>query len=191
MTHTSISAAVKTSRHERTPPRLRSAAGFSLLETMVALGILLVIAAGVLPLGFIAVSTTENQGHLMARCTEYAQDKLEQLLVLAYGDMTSDTRIFPATPAGGSGLAPGGSLNIAAPAPLYVDYLDIDGNVLAAGVGGAPANWYYQRVWRIDVLNPPGNLKQITVTTTVRASAAGGAGLVPRSTVSALKTFPF
>jgi len=174
-----------------TPSRARSSAGFSLLETVFALGILLVIAVGVLPLGFIAVSTTENQGHLMARSTEYAQDKLEQLLVLAYGDLTSDTRVFPATFAGGSGLAPGGSLDTAAPAALYVDYLDIDGNVLGAGAGAQPANWYYQRVWRVDLLNPPGNLKQISVTATVRASAAGGAGLIPRSTVSALKTFPF
>ena len=75
----------------------RSAAGFSLLETVFALGILLVVAVGVLPLGVIAVSTTENQGHLMARSTEYAQDKMEQLLALAYGDSTSDTRVFPAT----------------------------------------------------------------------------------------------
>lgn len=170
-----------------------STRGFSLLETLLSLGILLVIAAGVLPLGLIAISTTENQGHLMARCTEYAQDKLEQLVVLAYGDTTSDTRVFPAAFNGGSGLAPGGSLDTAAPAALYVDYLDIDGDVLAAGAAGAaaPANWYYMRVWRVDVLNPPGNVKQLTVTTTVRASAAGGLGLIPRSTVTALKTFPF
>lgn len=169
----------------------RSSRGFSLIETLLSLGILAVVAAGVLPLAVIAVSTTENQGHLMARCTEYAQDKLEQLLVLAYGDSTSDTRVFPATFNGGSGLSPGGSLDTAAPAALYVDYLDIDGNVLAAGAGGAPANWYYQRVWRVDVLNPPGNVKQLTVTTTVRAAAVGGLGLIPRSTVTALKTFPF
>jgi type II secretory pathway pseudopilin PulG len=182
----------------------RGTAGFSLLETIFALGILAVIAMGVLPLGLIAVTTTENQGHLMARSTEYAQDKLEQLLVLAYGDTTSDTRVFPATNAGGSGLAIGGSLNTNAPAGLYVDYLDIDGDVLAAGAGGAPpANWFYQRVWQVSMpagfagnvacplATPPGCLKQVTVTATVRASAAGGAGLIPRATVTALKTFPF
>jgi type II secretory pathway pseudopilin PulG len=177
-------------------------AGFSLLETIFALGILLVVATGVLPLGLIAVTTTENQGHLMARATEYAQDKLEQLMVLSYGDVTSDTRVFPATFAGGSGLAIGGTHNTAAPVALYVDYLDINGNFLAAG-GGPPANWFYQRVWQVAIPagfggnvgctqpNPPGCLKQITVTATVRASAAGGAGLIPRSTVSALKSFPF
>jgi hypothetical protein len=126
----------------------------------------------------------------MARTTEYAQDKLEQLMVLAYGDSTSDTRVFPATFAGGSGLSIGGSADPAAPVDLYVDYLDINGNVLAGGAGGAaPATWFYQRVWRVT--SPAANLKQITVTATVRAAAAGGAGLIPRSTVTSLKTFPF
>ena len=169
----------------------QSERGISLLETVMALGILLVMAAGVLPLGVIAVTTTENQGHLMARSTEYAQDKLEQLLVLAYGDITSDTRVFPATFNGGSGLAVGGSSNPAAPEALYVDYLDIDGDVLPLGGGGAnaPNNWFYQRVWRVE--EPAFRLKRVTVTATVRASAAGGMGSVPRATVTALKTFPF
>jgi prepilin-type N-terminal cleavage/methylation domain-containing protein len=177
-------------------------AGFSLIELMFALGILLIVAAGILPLGMIAVTTTENQGHLMARTTEYAQDKLEQLLVLSYGDVTSDTRVFPAADVGGSGLAIGGSSDPAAPVALYVDYLDINGNLLPAAGGAAPANWFYQRVWQIEIPagfagnaactqpNPPGCLKQVTVTATVSAAAAGGA-VVPRTTVTALKTFPF
>ena len=37
-------------------------------------------------MGVVGMMTTENQGHLAARTTEYAQDKMEQLLVLAYGD---------------------------------------------------------------------------------------------------------
>src|SRR5262249_27375809 len=78
-------------------PELTTPAGFSLLETVFALSLLLVVSLGLLPLGMIATTTTENQGHLMARTTEYAQDKLEQLLALTYGDLTSDTRVFPAT----------------------------------------------------------------------------------------------
>ena len=182
----------------RTAPRRDE--GFSLLETVFALGILAIVAMGILPLGLLAVSTTENQGHLMARTTEYAQDKLEQLMALSFGDSTSDTRVFPATTAGGTGLAPGGSANTAAPAANYADYLDINGNVLAAG-GGAPANWYYTRVWQIEEVDP-GNttcplvapakcLKRITVSATVRVTGNGVVGLVPRSTVSALKTYPF
>ena len=61
-----------------------------------ALMIVFVAAAGLLPLGIVAFSTSENQGHLSARASEYAQDKLEQLMALSYGDTTSDTRVFPA-----------------------------------------------------------------------------------------------
>jgi len=168
--------------------RPRSHAGFTLIETLCALGLLAVVAAGVLPLGLLATKVTENQGHLVARTTEYAQDKLEQLLALAYGDTTSDTRVFPATSAGGTGLAVGGSTNTAAPVAGYVDYLDANGNVLAAGAN-APANWFYMRAWQVST--PRANLKLVTVTAIVRAAAAGGMGNIPRSSVSALKTSPF
>jgi prepilin-type N-terminal cleavage/methylation domain-containing protein len=164
--------------------------GFSLVEMLFALVILAVVAAGVLPLGLVAVKATENQGHLASRTTEYAQDKLEQLLALAYGDAVTDTRTFPATAAGGSGLTIGGSSNTDAPVNLYVDYLDVNGNLFPAD-DEAPANWYYMRAWQVTAPAGSANLKQITVTTTVRAAASGGIGRVPRSTVSALKTFPF
>jgi prepilin-type N-terminal cleavage/methylation domain-containing protein len=162
--------------------------GFSLIETMMALTILLVVAVGLLPLGVIATTTTENQGHLTARTTEYAQDKLEQLLALAYGDTTSDTRVFPATDVNGSGLTVGGSADPTAPVDLYVDFLDPDGTLLPSVGGVPPARWFYMRVW--SVTNPSLNLKQVTVTAVVR-SALGGVGIVPQSTVTALKTFPF
>ena len=168
--------------------RLRSHDGFTLIETLCALGLLAVVAAGVLPLGLLATKLTENQGHLVARTTEYAQDKLEQLLALAYGDSTSDTRVFPATSTGGTGLTVGGSVNTGAPVTGYVDYLDANGNVLASA-NGAPANWFYMRAWQVTT--PRANLKQVTVTAIVRAAAAGGLGDVPRSSVTALKTSPF
>ena len=38
--------------------------GFSLLETLVGLSLLLVVAAGMMPLATVAFSTSENQGHL-------------------------------------------------------------------------------------------------------------------------------
>lgn len=163
--------------------------GFTLLETLVSLGILAVVAAGILPLAIVATKATENQGHLMARTTEYAQDKLEQLMALSWGDSVTDTRVFPSAATGGSGLAIGGSLNPAAPTNLYVDYLDINGNVVVGAAGEPPANWYYQRVWQ--VASPRTNLKRISVLAIVRTSAAGGAGVIPQSTVVSLKTFPF
>jgi prepilin-type N-terminal cleavage/methylation domain-containing protein len=163
--------------------------GFSLLETMIALCILAVVAAGVLPLGILAAKMSENQGHLSARTAEYAQDKIEQLVALAYSDATTDTRVFPAPNVGGSGLTIGGSIVTTAPAALYADYLDVNGNVLPAAGGGPPAGWYYMRAWRITQLRA--NLKQIIVVARVNALAFGGPGLLPQSTVSVLKTSPF
>jgi len=166
----------------------RGESGFTLLETVFALSLLLIVALGLLPLGVIATTTTENQGHLMARTTEYAQDKMEQLLALAYGDTTSDTRVFPATSTGGTGLAIGGSSDPSAPVALYVDYLDVNGSLLPSSGTTAPANWYYKRVWKIE--NGGTNLKRITVAA-ITKSAAGSTGRVPQATLASIKTFPF
>jgi prepilin-type N-terminal cleavage/methylation domain-containing protein len=168
--------------------RLGTEKGFSLLESVIALSLLLIISLGLLPLGVIATTTTENQGHLMARATEYAQDKMEQLLALSYGDSTSDTRTFPASETGGTGLAIGGSSDPEAPAEHYVDYLDVAGTLVAATGTTAPASWYYKRVWEVE--SGGTNLKLITVTVKVK-SAVGSTGRIPQATVASLKTFPF
>jgi hypothetical protein len=171
--------------------------GTSLIEVLVASSLLVTLMVGLMSMAGLALATTENQGHLAARTTEYAQDKLEQLLALPYADTTSDTRVFPAANAGGSGLAIGGSYDINNPAALYVDYLDEQGNL--CGTTGAacaapsdtvaPNGWYYKRAWRIE--SPPGttNLKQITVA----SATARGFGNTGRaaSYLTVLKTSPF
>ena len=164
----------------------KSQTGMSLVETMIALGLLLVVAAGVLSLGGIALATTENQGHLAARTAEYAQDKMEQLLALRYLDICTDTTVFPsANNCGvGTGLAPGGNLTPNAPAAGYADYLDASGNTVAAG-----GRWEYIRVWQITQ-NAANNLKTISVLSQVR-TGIGQTGLLPQSTVVALKSSPF
>ena len=188
---------------DRPLARRSGEAGFSLLETIIGLGLLAVVAGGVLPLGIMAMTTSENAGHLSSRAAEYAQDKLEQLMALSYGDTISDTRVFPAAGSGGSGLSPGGSGNPAAPVHLYVDYLSIDGVLLPAAQGTQPAGWYFQRLWRVEEISDvdpacpvavsPARrcLKRITVTATVRFAAQGGTGVMPLATVTALKTYPF
>lgn len=173
-----------------TQPRARSASGFSLLETVFALSLLMVVAIGLLPLGVIATTTTENQGHLMARTTEYAQDKMEQLLALAFNDVTSDTRLFPATDTGGTGLAIGGSAVAASPVAKYVDYLDVNGSLMASSGTTAPTDWYYKRVWSVAYISGSTTMKKITVTATTR-SAVGSTGRTPTATVSSVKTYPF
>ena len=167
--------------------RLRPEAGVSLLEVVIALSILLVLALGILPLGVVAISTTENQGHLASRVTEYSQDKMEQLLSLAYNDATTDTRVVPLANSGGTGLAIGGSANPNAPTALYVDYLDAVGNLIPSAGTTAPAGWFYRRVWQVS--SPFANIKQVTVTTIVVHSLA--LGRTPQSTLVTLKSLPF
>jgi len=175
--------------------------GTSLIEVLVASALLVTLMAGLMSMAGLAISTTENQGHLAARTTEYAQDKMEQLMALAYGDLNSDTRTFPAPNSGGSGLAVGGSYNVDAPTALYVDYLDANGN-LCGSTGAScvapsgttpPDGWFFKRAWQIDDSTSdatlPANLKRITVA----SATSRGFGGTTRSTsyLTVLKTSPF
>ena len=174
----------------------KSQNGIALLETVIALAVLLVVSVGVMSLAGVAISTTENQGHLQARTAEYAQDKMEQLLALTFCDSSTDTTVFPAVSPGGQGLAgcvdpvagtpsTGGGLNINAPVAGYVDYVDGNGNPVAAA-----ANWQYVRVWQITAPAGTTQMKQISVKCQVRNSV-GARTLAPNATVVSLKSFPF
>jgi hypothetical protein len=173
---------------------IRNERGTTLIETAIASGILLVTLAGLASMGALATMHTENQGHLAPRTTEYAQDKMEQLLALAYGDILSNTVVFPATTTGGSGLAIGGSANTAAPVNNYVDWLGSDGSLLGGGAA-APAGWFYERAWSVTCAaaactdNPPTGIKQVSITVTVRSSVGGY--MLAKSTIVALKASEF
>jgi Tfp pilus assembly protein PilV len=160
--------------------------GTTLIETMIALTVLLIAMSGLMALAGMSARTTENQGHLAARTAEYAQDKMEQLLALKYGNTVGDTTFFPAAAGGGSGLAIGGTLNTAAPVDKYVDWLAADGTLLGGGVA-APNTWFYERVWQITQFSPTVKLISVTVTT----QWAFGKAVLPKSTVTALKASSF
>ena len=178
---------MRTSTHNPQGTIHTSEEGSSLIEVVVSMAILGTIAAGLLAMAGIALTRSENQGHLSARTAEYAQDKMEQLLVLAFGDTTTDTSVFPANATGGTGVAAGGSSNPAAPVAGYADYLDASGNLLASAGGGPPAGWFYQRVWQVT--NVSATLKQVTVTAIVARSI--GREQRPTATLASLKSFPF
>ena len=162
--------------------------GTTLIETAVATAILLVVMAGLMGMAALASSITENQGHLSARTTEYAADKMEQLLELTYGDTQSNTTVFPSIDTGGTGLSVGGSSTTATPVVGYADYLDASGNVLCTTASPCtatpPATWYYKRVWQVST--PSANLKLITVAATVKTSVANA--MISTSVVAAYKT---
>ncbi len=179
----------------------------TLIETLIALGILLVISAGIMSVALVSTTTTENQGNLGARTAEYAQDKMEQLISLSYCDgdnvapcaaasptpSGTDTTTFPSTCCAGYGLLVGGSADPAAPVTGYVDYLDSTGTPLPLGAGGAaPAGWYYIRVWQISKPAGTTNLKQITVTCKVAYGVgSSGIGALSQSTLSTQKAYLF
>jgi len=164
--------------------------GVMLLEVMIALSLLIIIAVGLMGMSLTAIATTENQGHLAARTAEYAQDKMEQLMALAYSDTASDTSVFPAATTGGTGLTVGGSSSVSSTVTGYLDYLDINGNPLTFTGTTAPSGWYYIRVWQVSTPAGSTNLKQITVIVQTR-SDVGPTGALPSSTVVCLKSSPF
>ena len=168
--------------------------GVSMIETVMALGVLLVASVGTATIATVAISATENQGHEAARAAEYAQDKMEQLMSLAFGDgdppatSGTDTTQFPAVSSGGTGLKAGGGTDPNNPVASYVDYLDANGNPLTITGGTPPNNWFYIRVWQVQTVTS--TMKQLTVTAMVRHSV-GGAGGSPQASVTTLKSSPF
>jgi type II secretory pathway pseudopilin PulG len=166
--------------------RLRSEDGMTLIETSVATGILVVVLSGLLSVLSLAAAITENEGHLSARAAEYAQDKMEQLIALAYSDAASDTTQIPTAPSNGTGLAIGGSADPNAPIAKYLDFLDDQGKPLCPCAGtAAPDTWFYKRVWQISAPAGTANIKQITVTVIVAHSIARK--IIPTSTVTTLR----
>ena len=161
--------------------------GVTMIETMVAVAMLLVVIVGILPVFTTGFQTTEQQGDISTRTTEYAQDKMESLMKLAFTDGTTDTTVFPPNAAGGSGLGGAmaasstvGAVPPAAAVAKYVDYLDLNGNLLASATGA-----YYTRQWSITT-DSTANLKTITVSVT-SGQKAGVLGLAPSTKLVCIK----
>lgn len=170
-----------TRKHPGRQQRQRAQRGVTMLETMMAVVILTIVIASLAGAFAYSASTNKAQGEIATRCTEYAQDKIEQLMALSFTDTATNTTVFPSQPNGGSGLAVGGGINPAAPVANYVDYLDTSGNPVAAG-----PTVYYTRVWSIAV-DATGTLKTISVV--AQAAATGGArGALPTATLVTQKT---
>jgi hypothetical protein len=183
----------------------RSERGVTLLETVIAAALLLIVAAGLLPIFAVGIQTTNQQGDIATRTTEYAQDKMEQLLNLSsininsdgFNDGTTDTTVFPANPSGCTGAvgnicglggtmlasATVGSIPPAAAVSKYVDYLDINGNLLGSSTGA-----YYTRQWSVSS-DSTATMKTITVVVSLTSpQAAGIKGAAPSTMLVSVKS---
>jgi type II secretory pathway pseudopilin PulG len=162
--------------------------GVTLIESIVAAALLIIVVTGVMPVFILGFQTTEQQGNVATRTTEYAQDKMESLFKLDFSDAATDTTVFPPSAAGGSGL--GGIMSASstlgavpptAAVASYVDYLDFNGNLLTSSAGA-----YYTRQWSIST-DSTATLKTITVVVT-SVQAAGEKGLAPSATLVCIKS---
>jgi hypothetical protein len=170
----------------------RSQRGVTLVETLVAGVVLMIVVVGLLPVFVFGLQITNTQGDVATRTTEYAQDKMEQLLTLSsFNDGTTDTTQFPAVANGCGGSTCGlggsmaasssiGSIPPAAAVTYFADYLDINGNLLTSSTGA-----YYTRQWKITI-DSTQTLKTITVVAS-SLQAAGVKGIAPSSTLVSVK----
>jgi prepilin-type N-terminal cleavage/methylation domain-containing protein len=159
----------------------RSDAGFSLVETLVSIGVLSVVALGVAQLFALSMLANRN-AKLQTSTALLATEKMEQLKALTWGfdttglglpltDTTTNLSNTPPT-TDGNGLNPSPSGTLQTNTPGYVDYLDAFGNW--AGNGSTPpANAVYIRRWAIEPLptNPNNTLILQVFVTTPKAEA--------------------
>ena len=160
--------------------------GFSLLEVTIAMVVLLIGLGGMMNVFVIAVSQNASQEDA-TRTTEYAQDKMEQLMALSFADAATNTTVYPPAASGGTGLgstmaanATVGSINSASPASGYVDYLSSTGALLTSSSGA-----YYVRQWTIGA-DASAKLKTITVYS--RAMKSLTRGSAPSTTLVSIES---
>lgn len=155
--------------------------GFSLIELLIAVGLLTVALASLAQLFALSVAGNVD-ARFRTSASLLASQKMEELRGLAFGfdaegapltDVTTDTA--DALPAGGgTGLTPGGSLadSIAG----YVDYIDSVGRRTDA------AGATYTRRWSIQSMPAdPGNTLILQVLVTRRHAASGQPDVAIRS----------
>ncbi|HEV2835278.1 MAG TPA: prepilin-type N-terminal cleavage/methylation domain-containing protein [Pyrinomonadaceae bacterium] len=161
--------------------------GSTLIETVIAMFLLSVGVLGVMGALSVAITQNWNMGDRATRTTEYAQDKMEQLLALGFNDSASNTATFPTASTGGTGLggvmaanATVGGVTSGSPITGYVDYVNSAGSFQTTSTGAL-----YIRQWRIST-NATGTLKTVTVVTRALISSHGANA--PSTTLVSIKS---
>ena len=152
-----------------------SNAGFTLIEVIIAMGLLTVVSLGIAQL--FAASTRANlAARTRTSTTAMAEQRMEQLRALTWGfdltgqglpisDTTTNLSVYPMTQ-NGSGLNPSPSDALEQNTTGFFDYLDSAGNWVGTGAV-PPGNAMYLRRWSITPLptNPNNTLViQVLVT---------------------------
>ncbi len=170
--------------------RLKSSErGFSIIETMIAVGLLTTISLSVAQL--FAVAAKRNlDARAQTSTTILAVQKMEQLRGLTWGfdttglglpvsDTTTDLSVDPPSASGrGLNASPTGTLD--GNTPGYVDYIDVYGDWVGTGAS-PPTNTTFIRRWSVEPLpTNPNNTLILQVLVTPSRTEAMGAGTGPR-----------
>ncbi len=139
---------------------MRNSRGFSLVEVIIAMGILTAVALGIAQL-FAATSRTNLIARGQTSATALAEQKMEQLRSLTWGfdangqglpltDTTTNVAVSPPT-ATGTGLNPSPADALERNRPGFVDFVDENGAWVGTG-NVMPARTRYIRRWSIEPL---------------------------------------
>jgi type II secretory pathway pseudopilin PulG len=161
------------------PSRTPDDRGFTLVEVLIAMLLIVTAVTGVMALVGISVKAA-YASRTETTATMLAEQKVEQLRGLTWGfdpanpsaawsDTTTDLSRWPPT-GGGRGLSPSPLSTLDTNTPGYVDYLDTRGTWVGTGTT-PPPNAVYIRRWNVQPLAAhPGDtlLMQVLVTTVKR-----------------------
>jgi Tfp pilus assembly protein PilV len=137
--------------------------GMTLVETMIAL---LVLLSGLMAMAQVlafSVLASKTFGRDSTKTTAFARDKMEELGSLPYADVHTNVTVNPPYPTNGVGLTAGGSIPPAAAVDGYHDYLDATGTRITSADAAL-----YTRQWQ--VLSDGTNIKKIIVSVTSNKS---------------------
>lgn len=154
--------------------------GFTLIEVLVAVAVLVTGIAGVAQLAIVSARATDATRS--AGTVEWlAREKLEQLSALAWtsddslvpiADYSTNLTRSPVLPAGGLGVSVSPGDTLSSSVTGYVDYLDAGGAPIAAS-GSPPQGAQWQRRWSIQlVAGQPDTLLLQVLVAPVRAPAS-------------------
>jgi type II secretory pathway pseudopilin PulG len=176
------------SRKSETVAR-RAEAGFSIVEVLVATGLLATALVALAQL--FAIATATNHAARNSTITMMlAEQKVEQLRALQYTfdraglpvqDTETDLAVYPPAAAGGKGLSPHTDNTMQVNTDGYVDYLDNWGRTLGGGTV-IPGNTAFIRRWSVEPLptNPNNVIILQVMVTRQRDRGTGNAGSVSR-----------